>query len=52
MYALAARDKLHKKEKDDYRERHSPRFGGKSNGKRQKGKDDKPTHVQKEARVS
>ncbi len=52
MYALAARDKLHKRENDQYKERHSPRFGGKSNGKRQKGKEERPTSVQKEARVS
>ena len=53
MYALAARDKLHKREKEQYEG--SPRVG-KSNGKRHKVKgerpSERPTSVQKEARVS
>lgn len=53
MYALKARDKLHQKEKDAYKERHSPAPKNKRGGADHRhSKEKQPVTVNREAKVS
>ena len=54
MYALKARDKLHKQEKKAYEERHSPNPRSKRNDKHKKQPQGRPgpVTVNREAKVS
>ena len=51
MYALKARDKLHKREKERYEKDKSPK-AGKRGGERSRDRDSRPTTVRREAKVS
>lgn len=54
MYALKARDKLHKKQKDDYEARHSPKVPKHRSGANSKApkQSSPPVTVNREAKVA